>query len=78
VAEAVLMFPHTGGPQQVRRSSYLRARLHRGRRYRLRVEEGPYSVNMSAFAHFEAYTGGDGGAAPVNQAGIRGVELLTW
>lgn len=44
-------------------SSFVRADLTAGKQYRVRIAHDERSVNMSAFEHFSAYTGGTGGAS---------------
>ena len=60
VATGHIFVPHAEG---VHDSSFVRARLVAGERYRIRVGDAPTALNMSAFEHFSRYTGGAGGSA---------------
>ena len=77
VAAGTLLLPHTGdGAGEVRASSALLARIERPGTYTVRLADDPRAINMSAFRHFERYTGGAGGAGgPRNSAAILSVEL---
>ena len=43
-------------------SSFVQAELVAGRSYHVRLDHDMRSANMSAFQHFDAYTGGTGGS----------------
>jgi hypothetical protein len=60
--EGVLVMPHLGTWDRWENSSFVPVELESGRAYRITVEGGPTAVNMSVFAHFEAYTAGSGGS----------------
>jgi len=77
VASGFIMMPHTGeAPALVRTSSPLTARIARAGTYRVRLAADPRAVNMSAFRHFEHYTGGAGGVAGArNSAEILALEV---
>jgi hypothetical protein len=76
VAAGYLMLPHTGDGE-VRASSSFTTRLDRPGRYRVRLVEDSRAVNMSAFRHFERYTGGAGGASGArNSAQVLSLEVF--
>lgn len=79
VGEGYLAMPHTGGWSMWRESTFVRARLTAGRRYQVVVGgDDPRAVNMSAFRHFEAYTGGLGGTGGAfNRVNIAEVKVLS-
>ncbi|HET6629429.1 MAG TPA: hypothetical protein VFG91_06620 [Woeseiaceae bacterium] len=77
-AAGYAVMPHTGAgaPGIQGRSSPLRVHLRAGVRYTVTLSSDFRAVNMSAFQHFERYTGGAGGkTGPRNQADIVAVEL---
>lgn len=77
VAEGQLFVPHRGAWDVWGGSSFLRARLEAGRAYRIRIDGDARSVNMSAFRHFERYTGGAGGVdGPRNRVHVAAVRVL--
>jgi glycogen debranching enzyme len=58
-------------------SSFVRAALTAGKSYRVRVAHDERSINMSAFQHFGAYTGGTGGkSGPFFHVNIAELKLL--
>ncbi|MAQ17502.1 MAG: hypothetical protein CMN30_22240 [Sandaracinus sp.] len=61
VAEGPLVMPHLGTWSRWEDSSFVSAELEAGRTYRITIRHDDEMVNMSAFAHFEHYTGGLGG-----------------
>ena len=80
VARGYLLAPH-GGVDAWERflpSSLVRAELKKGERYRITLDTADRrAINMSAFAHFERYTGGAGGAAgPMNRIRVEAIELV--
>ena len=77
VASGIFVMPHTGAWDQWRDSNFVRADLTAGREYLVTIDETPQSVNMSAFAHFNAYTGGSGGASGAfNRVNIAELRVL--
>ncbi len=77
VASGVLAMPHTSAWDQWRDSTFVRAELTAGRAYRVVIDQSPESINMSSFAHFNAYTGGTGGGGgPFNRVNISELKLL--
>jgi hypothetical protein len=79
VAAGYLLMPHTGTEARATRaSSWLTARVERPGTYRVRLVDDAHAVNMSAFRHFERYTGGAGGASgPRNGAEIVSLEVYS-
>jgi len=77
--EGYLVMPHSGGWDRWRDSSLVRARLTAGHRYQITVGgDDPRGVNMSAFRHFDAYTGGTGGTGGAfNRVNIAEVKVLS-
>jgi hypothetical protein len=63
VGEGHVLVPHGGSWDDWRESSFVRARLVAKERYRIRIDDAPTALNMSAFEHFSHYTGGAGGVA---------------
>lgn len=61
VGAGLFIMPQRGTWDSWGDSSFVRATLTAGKSYRVRVTHDARSVNMSAFSHFEAYTGGTGG-----------------
>ena len=78
VGSGYVFLPHTGKPKaSAGRSSVMQVELEAGQRYRVTLAEDERTVNMSAFRHFEDYTGEPGGADGArNLAEITAVELL--
>ncbi len=78
VGSGYVFLPHTGKPKVAAgRSSILRVELEAGRRYRVTLAEDARTANMSAFRHFQDYTGEPGGADGArNLADITAVEVL--
>jgi hypothetical protein len=77
-AAGYAVMPHLGDaePDTQGRSSPLRMDLREGVRYTVELSSDLRAVNMSAFQHFERYTGGAGGTTgPRNHADIVAVEL---
>lgn len=72
-----LMMPHLGQWDRWSGSNFIRVELLEGERYRLVVRQDEYAFNMSAFEHFESYTGGIGGASgPFNDVNISALKVL--
>ncbi|MBX3275839.1 MAG: hypothetical protein KF729_36615 [Sandaracinaceae bacterium] len=63
VAQGPVIMPHLGDWSRWADSSLVRAELTAGTEYRVVIRGDDEVVNMSAFAHFERYTGGLGGAS---------------
>jgi hypothetical protein len=61
VGGGVLVMPHLGTWDRWGDSSFVEVELAAGRTYRIVVRDDDDTVNMSAFEHFSAYTGGVGG-----------------
>ena len=79
VASGYTMIPHGGLDAWDRflPSSPIRATLETGHTYRILVTPDARAPNMSAFAHFERYTGGHGGReGPVDRIELRAIEVL--
>jgi hypothetical protein len=78
VAEGLVLMPQLGDWGRWRDSSLVRAALAAGVEYRVVVDgDDPRAVNMSVFAHFEAYTGGEGGASgPFNRQNVAALKIL--
>lgn len=76
--DGYLVMPHRGQWDSWGDSSFVRAELVRGRTYRVRLAHEERSVNMSAFRHFEAYTGGTGGrGGPFFRVNVAAIKLLS-
>jgi hypothetical protein len=77
VASSHILMPHTGdGRGELRASSVLRTRALRPGTYTVRLGDDARAINMSAFRHFERYTGGTGGATgPRNQVEVVSLEV---
>jgi hypothetical protein len=77
VARGVLSMPQTSAWTEWRDSTFVRANLTAGRAYRVVIGDGPEAVNMSSFAHFNAYTGGTGGmSGAFNRVNISELRVL--
>jgi len=75
--EGYLRMPQRGTWNAWGDSSFVRADLVAGRRYRVVLDHDDASHNMSGFAHFEAYTGGTGGrAGPFQRVNVAELKLL--
>ena len=61
VGTGFLVMPHRGDWGSWGDSSFVRVKLTAGKSYRVRLAHDDRAVNMSAFDHFSAYTGGTGG-----------------
>lgn len=77
VAEGPLVMPHLGDWSRWADSSFVPASLEAGRTYRIVIRGDEDMVNMSAFAHFETYTGGLGGTdGAFNRVNIAQLKVL--
>ncbi len=79
VADGPVIMPHLGRDEWSRweDSSFVRAELTAGRSYRIVIRGDDDVVNMSAFAHFELYTGGLGGrSGEFNRVNIAELKVL--
>ena len=61
--DGYMMMPQRGDWSSWGDSSFVRATLTAGRTYRVRLAHDDLAVTMSAYSHFNAYTGGTGGAS---------------
>lgn len=78
VGGGILLMPQRGDWASWGDSSFVRATLTTGKSYRLRVTHDDRSVNMSAFQHFAAYTGGSGGKeGPLHRVNIAELKVLS-
>ncbi|MBN9162418.1 MAG: hypothetical protein J0I07_15765 [Myxococcales bacterium] len=77
VGAGILVMPQRGDWASWGDSSFVRVNLEAGKSYRVRVGHDSRSVNMSAFEHFSAYTGGTGGkAGAFHRVNIAELKLL--
>ncbi len=77
VAEGPIVMPHLGDWSRWADSSFLRAELTAGTAYRIVIRGDDEVVNMSAFAHFERYTGGLGGRdGAFNRVNVAELKIL--
>ncbi len=77
VGEGPLMMPHLGTWSRWEDSSFVTADLRAGVAYRVVIRGDDEMVNMSAFAHFEDYTGGLGGrSGAFNRVNIAELKIL--
>lgn len=80
VGEGYLVMPQRGSWDSWGDSSFVKANLQAGKSYRVRLTHDARAVNMSAFSHFEAYTGGTGGTGGaffrVNVAELKVLALV--
>lgn len=77
VAAGLAVLPQTGAWDDWRDSTLLRVPLLTGRTYRVTIGHDARSANMSAFAHFERYTGALGGrSGAFHRVDVSGVKLL--
>ncbi len=79
VGDGPLLMPHLGRDAWDRwaHSSFVRAELVAGRSYRIAIRGDADTVNMSAFEHFERYTGGPGGrSGAFNRANIAALKIF--
>lgn len=77
VAQGALVMPHLGTWDRWAGSSFVRATLDMARTYRIVIRGDDEMVNMSSFAHFEAYTGGLGGqSGTFNRVNIAELKVL--
>lgn len=77
VATGFLVMPHLGDWSRWSNSNFVPAKLKKGKTYRIVVKSDSRAINMSAFAHFEAYTGGNGGKDGVyNRVNIAEIKIL--
>jgi hypothetical protein len=77
IATGFLVMPQRGDWASWGDSSFVRATLTAGKSYRVRVRSDDLSVNMSAFQHFAAYTGGIGGkSGPFFRVNVAELKIL--
>lgn len=77
VGQGFFVMPHLGDWSQWADSNFVAAELSAGRAYRISIASDEMALNMSAFAHFEAYTGGLGGrSGPHNFVNISKLKIL--
>ncbi|AKU97519.1 Six-hairpin glycosidase-like protein [Labilithrix luteola] len=80
VGEGYMIMPQRGDWASWGDSSFVRADLVAGKSYRIRLSHDDRAVNMSAFSHFDTYTGGTGGSAGqffrVNVAELKVLALV--
>lgn len=77
VASGPAIMPHLGDWSLWGLSSFVPASLTAGVEYRVVLAGDEETVNMSAFSHFESYTGGLGGdAGEFNRVNISDVRIL--
>jgi glycogen debranching enzyme len=80
VATGYVMMPHRQVWDSWGDSSFVRANLVSGTSYRIRLSHDDRAVNMSAFSHFDDYTGGTGGSGGafyrVNVAELKVLSLV--
>ncbi len=77
VGTGFLLMPHRGDWSSWGDSSFVRVNLAAGKSYRVRLSHDDRAVNMSAFDHFSAYTGGTGGkSGAFFRVNIAEVKLL--
>ena len=77
VASGPLLMPHLGNWDRWADSSYVRADLEVGVGYRVVVDAGAQSINMSNLQHHALYTGGPGGTAPANFVNLSELKVLS-
>ena len=78
VAEGPVVMPHLGDWDRWGDSTFVRADLTAGTAYRIVIRGDDEVVNMSAFAHFERYTGGLGGASGAfNRVNVAELKILS-
>lgn len=76
VADGPLVMPQRGDWNSWGESTFVRAPMDAGRRYELSVSSDLRTVNMSAFSHFEGYSGGTGGpAGAYNRVNIAELDI---
>ncbi len=71
--EGPLIMPQLGSWDLWAESSFVRASLLAGRRYRLELTDGR---NMSYLDHFTRYNGAGGGSSPYNQVNVAALRVL--
>ena len=77
VAEGPILMPHLADWGRWEDSSFVEADLTAGRSYRVVIRSDDEMVNMSSFAHFEAYTGGLGGSTGrFNRVNVAELKIL--
>lgn len=77
VGEGLIMMPHLGDWSRWEDSSLVSVDLTAGVEYRVVIRGDDESINMSSFAHFEAYTGGLGGrSGTFNRVNIADLKIL--
>lgn len=79
VGDGYMLMPQRGDWSSWGDSSFVHADLVAGRSYKVHLSHDDRSVNMSAYQHFTAYTGGTGGASGeffrVNVAALKILSL---
>ncbi|MCB9617173.1 MAG: hypothetical protein H6722_32485, partial [Sandaracinus sp.] len=77
VGDGIVSMPHLGSWDRWADSSLVPVMLQAGRSYRFEIRGDERAVNMSSFAHFEAYTGGTGGRSGVfNRVNVAELKIL--
>jgi len=76
VADGPLVMPQRGAWDSWGESTFVRAPMDAGRSYDLAISSDLRTVNMSAFSHFEDYSGGTGGpGGAYNRVNIAEVDV---
>lgn len=77
VGEGALVMPHLGSWDRWADSNFVPVDMNAARTYRVVIESHEDYVNMSAFSHFEVYTGGPGGRdGAFNRVNIAELKVL--
>lgn len=74
--DGVVVMPHLGDWSRWALSSLVAANLDASRTYRIELFDDPTAINMSTFAHFALYSGGEGGAAVFNRVNVAALRVL--
>lgn len=74
VAEDIITMAHTGSPKSVRGSTYAKARLEGGTRYRIELVQDPLAVNMSYFSSNALYR--DTRDGPGNESDVYTIRAM--
>jgi hypothetical protein len=77
VGSGIVLMPHLESWDHWAGSSFVPVQLQSAKTYRIIIRGGERAINMSSFAHFEAYTGGLGGeSGEFNRVNISHVRIL--
>jgi len=76
VASGLVTMPHLGNWDRWSDSTFMRATLDATKTYRITIDSAPPTRNMSAYAHFDTYSGAGGQSGELGHVNIAELKLL--